>query len=313
MREVVIVAFPGVQSLDVAGPAEVFAQVGEEYRVRVAAVDVAPLPTGSGFAIVPQVALRDIHEPIDTIVVAGGLGTREALADETLIPWLAQAAPHARRVTSVCSGSFLLARAGLLDGHRATTHWQYCDLLAESFPQVAVEPDPIYVRDGRIWTSAGVTAGMDLALALVEDDLGPQAALRIARQLVLYMRRPGGQAQFSSGLAAQSAEHDSLRDLQRWMPGHLDEDLSVPALAARAHMSTRHFSRTFQAETGRTPAVYVEQLRVEHARLLLESTTSPVETVAAQSGFATVETMRRAFARRVGTSPAHYRSRFAAA
>lgn len=314
MREIVIVAFPGVQSLDVAGPAEVFAAAGDHYRVRVAAVDAsAPLATGSGFAIVPEVALDDLRGPLDTIVVAGGAGTREALADERLIPWLRTAAPRARRVASVCSGAFLLARAGLLDGRRATTHWQWCDTLADAFPQVTVDPDPIWVRDGPVWTSAGVTAGMDLALALVEDDLGPQAALAIARQLVLFVRRPGGQAQFSTGLAAQSAERDALRELQDWMPGHLGDDLSVPALAARAHMSTRHFSRAFHQEIGCTPAAYVERLRVEHGRLLLESTSIPVETIATACGFATPETMRRAFARRVGASPAAYRSRFAAA
>ena len=313
MREIVIVAFPGVQVLDVAGPAEVFAQARGAYRVRVAAVTTDPLPTGSGFAIVPEVALADLDAPIDTIVVAGGHGTREALTDEALIPWLVAAAPRARRVTSVCSGAFLLARAGLLDGRRATTHWDVCDLLAEHFPLVEVDPDSIYVRDGNVWTSAGVTAGMDLALALVEDDLGAQAALTIARQLVLFVRRPGGQAQFSTGLAAQPAERDCLRELQAWMPDHLAEDLSVPVLAQRAHMSTRHFARAFRAETGHTPAVYVEQLRVERCRLLLESTTAPVETIATRCGFATPETMRRAFARRVGASPARYRSRFAAA
>lgn len=312
MREILIVAFPGVQALDVAGPAEVFAQAGDAYRVRVAAVRAEPLATGSGYAILPEVALDDVHERLDTLVVAGGRGTREAAADEHLIPWISGAAPHARRVASVCSGAFLLARAGLLDGRRATTHWAFCDELARRFPAVEVNPEPIFVADGPIRTSAGVTAGMDLALALVEEDLGPRAALRIARQLVLFVRRPGGQAQFSAGLAAQAAERGSLRELQAWMTDHLGADLSVPVLAERACMSTRNFSRAFRRETGLTPGAYVEQLRVERCRVLLETTPATVETIAARSGFTTVETMRRAFARRVGASPADYRSRFAA-
>jgi len=220
-------------------------------------------------------------------------------------------APRARRVASVCTGAFLLARAGLLDGRRATTHWAWCEELARRFPQVAVERDPIFVADGNVRTSAGVTAGMDLALALVEEDLGPRAALEVARQLVLFVRRPGGQAQFSAGLAAQ-AQHAPLRELQAWMADHLDADLGVEALAARAHMSPRSFARAFRRETATTPAAYVEALRVERARLLLETTPAAVTEVARACGFGTVETLRRAFARRLGVAPAAYRSRFAA-
>jgi transcriptional regulator GlxA family with amidase domain len=249
---------------------------------------------------------------VDTLVVAGGEGTRAAVADEGLVAWLAAAAPRVRRVASVCTGAFLLARAGLLDGRRATTHWAWCDELSRRFPAIAVEPDPIFVADGPFRTSAGVTAGMDLALSLVEEDLGPRAALRVARELVLFVRRPGGQAQFSAGLAAQAVEHAPLRELQAWIADHLDEDLSVPALARRTHMTERSFARAYARETGRTPAVRVELLRVERARMLLETTPAGVEAVAARCGFGTVETMRRAFARRLGVAPAAYRSRFAA-
>ena len=311
MRRVVIVAFPGVQALDVAGPAEVFARAGG-YDVRVAAPVCEPLATGSGYAIVPELALADVRGPIDTLLVAGGEGTRAAARDDDLRDWLRETAPRARRVASVCTGAFLLARAGLLDGRRATTHWAWCDELARRYPAVTVDPDPIFVADGNVRTSAGVTAGMDLALALVDEDLGPAAALRVARELVLFVRRPGGQAQFSTALAAQVAQHDPLRELQAWIAGNLGADLSVDALAARVHMSPRSFARAFRRETGTTPAVHVEAVRVEHARLLLESTAAPLPAVARASGFGTVETMRRAFARRVGAAPGAYRERFAA-
>ena len=310
-RRIVIVAFHDVQALDVAGPAEVFAQAGG-YTVQVAAPEREPLATGSGYAILPDLALGDVRGPIDTLVVAGGEGTRAAWADDLLVGWIGDAAPRARRVASVCTGAFLLGRAGLLDGRRCTTHWAWCDALARAVPSATVEPDPIFVADGPIRTSAGVTAGMDLALALVEEDLGPARALEVARELVLFIRRPGGQAQFSAGLQAQAAARAPLRELQAWMTDNLAADLSVAALAGRAHMSERHFARAFKDETGMTPATYVERLRVERARLLLETTPAPVASVAARCGFGTVETLRRAFARRVGVSPAAYRERFAA-
>jgi transcriptional regulator GlxA family with amidase domain len=212
----------------------------------------------------------------------------------------------------VCTGAYVLAAAGLLDGRRATTHWSWCDDLQRRHPAVIVERDPIFVVDGPVRTSAGVTAGMDLALALVEEDLGPRVALEVARWLVVFVKRPGGQAQFSAQLAGQSADRAPLRELQAWIADHLDADLSVPALAARACMSERHFARAFKAETAMTPAVYVESLRVERARLALESGAAPIDAVAARCGFRTVETLRRAFARRLGVSPAAYRNRFAA-
>jgi transcriptional regulator GlxA family with amidase domain len=313
MRRVVIVAFPGVQTLDVTGPAEVLRAATKlhppGYDVTIAAPDLRPLRT-STVTMVPDLPISACRFPIDTLIVAGGTGTRRAEEDEALIAWLREAAKRARRVTSVCTGAFLLARAGLLDGRRATTHWASCADLAERYPAVTVEPDPIFVRDGNAATSAGVTAGMDLALALVEEDLGRDVALEAARWLVLFLQRPGGQAQFSAQLAAQTADRAPLRELQAWIPDHLGEDLSVPGLARRAQMSERNFARAFRRETGMTPGVYVEAARVESARIALETGDLPVESVARQSGFGTVETMRRAFRRRVGVSPVDYRTRF---
>jgi transcriptional regulator GlxA family with amidase domain len=281
---------------------------GDAYEVRVVASQAGPLPTSS--VTLHAEALEDASGPIDTLLVAGGRGVHDAARDERLLAWVRDAAKRARRVTSVCTGAFLLARAGLLDGRRATTHWASCRELERRHPEVTVESDPIFVRDGNVTTSAGVTAGMDLALALVEEDLGREVALDVARWLVLFLKRPGGQAQFSAQLAAQIAEREPLRELQAWLPDHLDEDLTVPALARRACMSERNFARAFRDETGMTPAAYVESARVERARIALETGDQPVEMVARQAGFGTVETMRRAFRRRVGVSPAGYRSRF---
>lgn len=314
-RRIVVVAFPGVQSLDVTGPVEVFAAANEhtgrnEYAVTLATADGLPCPTSSGLVFVPDAAVRQVRHAPDTLVVAGGNGTPDAMRDPKLLIGIARLARRARRVTSVCSGAFLLAEVGLLDGKRATTHWSACDLLARVYPQVDVDPDPIFTRDGNVWTSAGVTAGMDLALALVEDDLGRDAALAIARRLVLFLRRPGNQSQFSAQLAAQVAERDSLRQVQRWVADHPEADLTVATMAARAAMSERHFARSFRDEVGVTPARYVEQVRLEAARRLLEETEEGVEAVARRCGFGTAETMRRTFLRALHLSPAEYRRRF---
>jgi transcriptional regulator GlxA family with amidase domain len=259
---------------------------------------------------VPHASMADTRGTIDTLVVAGGAGTRSAATDKRVLAWVRDAAPRSRRVTSVCSGAFVLANAGLLDGRRATTHWQWCDTLAQLYPQIEVERDAIYVADGNTWTSAGVTAGMDLALALVEDDLGADAAREVAQQLVVFLRRPGGQSQFSAQIAAPPAERDSLRKVQAWIAGNVGADLSVAALAERAAMSPRNFARAFRRETGMTPAAHVESVRVEQARIALEGSDAQVETIARHCGFGTVETMRRAFNRRLGVGPAAYRSRF---
>ena len=297
----------------VTGPAEVFRAASRikppGYEVTVAAPNLEPLPT-STVSFVPDKRLDECSGPIDTLLVAGGTGTRRAEDDERLVSWIAEAARRSRRVASVCTGAFLLARAGLLDGRRATTHWASCADLAARYPAVTVEPDPIFVRDGDVVTSAGVTAGMDMALGLVEEDLGREVALEAGKWLVVFLQRPGGQAQFSAQLAAQAADRAPLRELQAWIPDHLDEDLSVPALARRACMSDRNFARAFRRETGMTPGAYVENARVERARIALEIGDLPVRAIALQAGFGTVETMRRAFRRRVGVSPNDYRTRF---
>jgi transcriptional regulator GlxA family with amidase domain len=315
VRRIVILAFEGAQTLDVTGPFEVFSVAsrltgGSAYSVEVVAPGGGALRTGSGLTIVPDRAPRGVRGPVDTLLVAGGDGVLRAIEDEALVRWVRRTARRSRRVASVCTGAYMLARAGLLDGRRAATHWASAADLARRHPEVEVDPEAIFVRDGDVWSSAGVTAGMDLALALVEEDLGRQVALETARWLVVFVQRPGGQSQFSSHLRAQVAERRPLRELQEWMTTNLDADLSVPALAARACMSERNFARAFGREVGMTPGTYVEALRVDHARLRLESTGQKLSAVARDCGFGTVETMRRAFHRRLGVGPAGYRDRF---
>ena len=315
-RRIVILAFPRVQPLDVIGPAEVFAGAdtltgGGTYTVDVVGKEPDPIAVRSGgYSLVPKTTIARCRGPIDTLIVAGGTGVRAAEDDVDLIRWIRSAARRSRRVTSVCSGSFLLARAGLLEGKTVTTHWASTEELARRHPELEVDPTPIFVRDGNVWTSAGVTSGMDLSLALVEEDLGRETAVEIARWLVLFLQRPGGQAQFSSHLSAQVAERRPLRELQSWIADNLDSDLRVETLAERAAMSPRNFARFFRREIGMTPAAYVEELRVERARQLLEESADPVDAISARCGFGTPETMRRAFGRRVGVAPAQYRARF---
>ncbi|WKU47863.1 GlxA family transcriptional regulator [Streptomyces sp. VNUA116] len=312
-RTVLIVLFDEVQSLDFTGPAEVFAGARQwtgdpaTYRVHTATLDGGPVRTSSGLRVTPDSALHDAPAA-HTLLVPGGEGTRTP--DPRLVTWLCEHAPRAERVVSVCTGSFLLAAAGLLEGRRATTHWAFCAALAARFPSVRVEPDPIYVRDGNVVTSAGVTAGIDLALALVEDDLGREPALAVARNLVVFLRRPGNQTQFSAPLAAQTASRPRLRDVQHWIVENPAADLSVEALAARADLSPRHFARAFHSETGMTPGRYVDRVRLEAARRQLEDTGDGVEEVSRACGYGTPEAMRRAFVRSLGTSPAEYRRRF---
>jgi transcriptional regulator GlxA family with amidase domain len=314
IRRVLVLAVDGVQSLDVLGPVEIFFyanhQVPGAYQVDVVAPSRDGWITLSNGLRLGTAPLPDPVPPHDTLLVAGGEGARRATEDPEVVDWIARASARARRTASVCTGAYLLGAAGLLDGRRATTHWQFCDGLADRHPSVEVDPDPVFVRDGDVWTSAGVTAGMDLALALVEEDLGPEAALAVARLLVVFLKRPGGQSQFSGALAAQQASRPALRELQAWIAGHLDEDLSVPRLAARAGLAERSFARAFRREVGQTPAAYVEALRVERARALLEDGAPSLEAVARATGFSSAEVLRRAFARRVGVSPAAYRDRF---
>ncbi|QHC24446.1 GlxA family transcriptional regulator [Streptomyces sp. GS7] len=310
-RDVLVVLFDGVQSLDVSGPVEVFsgACVGAPgaYRIRTASLDGVPVRTTSGLTLTPDLTL-DAATPPHTLVVPGGQGTDTP--DPRLVDWLRANARHTRRTVSVCSGAFLLAAAGLLDGRRATTHWSLCDALARHHPAVHVEPEPIYVRDGDVATSAGVTAGIDLALALVEEDLGRDLALAVARHLVVFLRRPGNQTQFSAQLAAQTAQRRPLRDVQQWISENPAADLSVDALAARAGLSPRHFARAFLDEVGTTPGRYADRVRLEAARRRLEDTADGIEQVSRRCGYGTPEAMRRAFLRVLGASPAEYRRRF---
>ncbi|MCW7943389.1 AraC family transcriptional regulator [Streptomyces hygroscopicus] len=311
MRTLLAVLLDGVQSLDITGPVEVFAGAESAcpgtYRIVTASLDGAPVRTSSGFTLVPDRALADAPAA-HTVLVPGGQGTRSP--DPRLVQWLREHGPRADRLVSICTGAFLLARAGLLDGRRATTHWAYCDKLARDHPRIEVDPDPIYVRDGRVATSAGVTSGIDLALALVEEDLGRETALTIARHLVVFLRRPGNQAQFSAQLSAQTAQREPLREVQRWISEHPEGDLGVESLAARARLSPRHFARAFRAETGTTPGRYVDRIRLEHARRLLEDSADGVEEIARASGYGTPEAMRRAFVKALGAPPAEYRRRF---
>ncbi|WP_329377173.1 GlxA family transcriptional regulator [Streptomyces sp. NBC_01351] len=313
-RNVLVVLYDGVQSLDVTGPVEVFAAAARcpgptGYAIRTVSPGGAPVRTSSGLTLVPDGDLESARPGAGTtLVVPGGWFTADF--EPRLTDWLRTYGGVAERLVSVCTGGLLLAEAGLLDGRRATTHWYACEQMARDYPAVAVEPDPIYVRDGPVATSAGVTAGIDLALALVEEDHGRDVALTIARSLVVFLRRPGNQAQFSAQLAAQTARRDPLRDVQQWITEHPDSDLSVETLAARARLSPRHFARAFQAETGVTPGRYVERVRVEHARRLLEESAEGVAQISRACGYGTPEALRRAFVRTLGQPPAEYRRRF---
>ncbi len=314
-----IVAFPGVQLLDVTGPLQVFASANDAmrvsgkppfYEVRMVARS-SPVGSSSGLALVAGKLPRGGH-PVDTLIVAGGAGVHAAARDKPFVAWLAKRAGAAKRVASVCTGAWALGAAGLLDGRRAVTHWADCEALARSYPNVHVENDPIFLQDGKIWTSAGVTAGIDMSLAMVEKDVGHAAAIAVARDLVVFLKRPGGQSQFSAALALQQGD-DRLDQLHSWVAGHLAEDLSVPALAARVRMSERTFLRYYATATGQTPARAVEGMRVEAARQLLATTGLPVKRIAERCGFGSEETMRRSLLRKAGVTPGEYRSRFSAA
>ena len=316
-RQVEVLAFPDVQMLDVAGPVQVFADANAEasrphapqpYQIRVVAPDGVQIRATSGLAFSTE-PLPGPGEPLDTLIVAGGQGVMRAAEDVGLVEWLKARAGAARRIASVCTGAFLLAAAGLLDKRRAVTHWEYCDELSRRHPAVTVEPDPIFVRDGLVWSSAGVTAGIDLSLALVEEDLGRAIALGVARHLVVFLKRPGGQAQFSAALSLQSVD-GHFAELHGWLAEHLVENLSLSRLAARAAMSERTFLRRYCEATGLTPARGIERLRVEAARQFLAETRLPAKRIAARCGFGSEETMRRSFMRLQGVSPQDYRQRF---
>ena len=309
-----IVTYPGATLLDVVGPSEVFwvatrAGASPGYELVVASIDGGPAPASSGL-VLDTVRLSRVRGAVDTLMVVGGLAARRPDHEPRLPAAIARMAPRCRRITSVCTGAFLLAEAGLLDGRRATSHWAWCDALAHRYPGVHVESDRIFVRDGDVWTSAGITAGMDLALALVEDDHGPELAREVARWMVLFVQRPGGQAQFSSHLDVPVSHRADVRSVLDAIAADPADDHSVATLARRAGMSERHLARLFRAETGTTVAQHVEGVRVETARHLLESSDAGLDTIARRSGFGTVETFHRSFKRRTGITPGEHRARF---
>ena len=313
-RRIEILAYPAVQLLDVAGPLQVFATANDiaagppPYDLVVVAKEPRGVTSSAGLTLATE-ALSDPAIQTDTLLVAGGYGVNAATADRALVDWLRRKSEASRRTASVCSGAFLLAEAGLLDGRRVVTHWQHCTELARRHPAVRVEPDPIFIRDDAIWTSAGVTAGIDLALALVEDDLGRATALAVARQLVVFLKRPGGQSQYSAALAMQACD-GAFEHLHAWLADHLAEDLSTATLARVAGTSERSFLRHYRKVTGKTPARVVETFRVEAARRLLTETGTPLKRIAMLCGFGSDETMRRAFARQIQTTPQSYRDGF---
>jgi transcriptional regulator GlxA family with amidase domain len=315
-KPVVIVVPPNAQSLDVSGPLDAFLEANRQsngnadYDVRLVAIGADRMVRAAGLSLVTDASIFDDDHRIDTLLVAGTPDYAQAFTSEALHAWLRRRTPETRRYGSVCTGAFFLGAAGLLDGLSATTHWQHAAELAERFPAAKVVPDQIYVEDGQLYTSAGVTAGIDLTLKLIEDDHGRELALKVARRLVVFLKRPGGQSQFSAHLAAQVAGEGRIQSVQHWILDHLPLDLSLTSLADRAAMSVRNFTRVFQGETGLTPADFVEMARVDAARRLLEDTDTPLQRVASRCGFASPDTMRRAFMRQIGTGPGDYRERF---
>lgn len=299
-----------MQILDVTGPLEVFANA-PNYTIQLATTGHGrTLQTNRGIDLGPAVPAAELLDPIDTLLVAGGPGAESGTYDPASIQWIAAAARRSRRVASICTGAFILAEAGVLDGKRAVTHWRFCDRLAKQYPKVAVSPDPIFQRDGGVYTSAGITAGIDLSLALVEEDCGHEMALGIARFLVMFLVRPGGQAQFSHMLSHQATASQPLRELQVWMLEHLEERLTVEILAERIGMSARHFTRVCLRETGMNPGQWVERMRVEAAQQRIDGTRQGLKEIAAACGFQTAEMMRRAFVRVLGVTAAEYARRF---
>jgi len=321
-RRVLLVAAPGSQILDVVGPFQIFTRAAEllltqqpgstaAYSVEIITSSPKPvLMTNCGLRVSAHRTFRRVRGEIDTLLIAGGSAVEDDETGIDVVRWLRGVAREVRRIGSVCTGAMLLARAGLLNGRKATTHWKWCEFLAKKYPSIDVDPDPIFIRDGKVYTSAGVTAGMDLALALVEEDHGSRLALEVARDLVLYLRRPGGQSQFSVALSTQLSDRKPLRDLAAWMLDNLTSPLNVQVLARHVAMSPRNFSRIFTREMRTTPAKYVEHLRVEIARRRLEETQHSLKQIAGECGFGNTKSMRGVFQRALRITPGEYRQRF---
>ncbi|MES2183842.1 MAG: DJ-1/PfpI family protein [Pseudomonadota bacterium] len=314
---IAILAFPRVQLLDVVGPADVFAEAARQlgkpraYQVQLIGTRDGLLQSSSGLRLAVDATVATQRGPIDTLLVAGSPCIEDMASDPALQDWLRRQSRTVRRYGSVCTGAFVLAASGLLDGKRVATHWNAAARLAAEYPSACVEADAIHVKDGKLFTSAGVTAGMDLALAMVEEDHGRELALRVARELVMFLKRPGGQSQFSAHLAAQTSERSGVREVQDHVLANLKDDLSVPMLAARAGMSGRSFARIFRSETGTTPAEFVENARIDQARRLAEESDLPAKRLADAVGYTNVDGFRRAFGRRLGVGLVEYRRRFA--
>jgi transcriptional regulator GlxA family with amidase domain len=324
VRRIGFLVYEDVEVLDVCGPLDAFVYADRwlrlgtlpnepSYDVLVIAATPGLIKTKCGLQIMATHGCADVTDGLDTLIVAGGEGVEQACADPTLVAWVKMIAPRVRRVVSVCTGAFLLATTGLLNNRRVTTHWMFCERLAAAFPSLRVEPNLIFVRDGHIYTSGGITSGIDLALALIEEDLGQEVPRLVAGTMVVFLRRPGGQTQFSPFLQGEAKSHHDIRQLQAWAFAHPAEDLDVETLADRMAMSPRNFTRLFRSETGMTPAKFVEQARVEAARCKLEQAPLPVETIAEMCGFGTGERMRRSFQRLLNVTPQDYRSRFQSA
>ncbi|SCB12207.1 transcriptional regulator, AraC family with amidase-like domain [Rhizobium miluonense] len=320
-RRVAVIGYDGVQALDIVGPMEVFAMANFHLTQGVAPYEVIlASPTGGavksssagGLVFGETVGLEQLPVDLDTVILAGGSedGLRQVIFRSNLLAWLHSRQTATRRMASVCTGAFILAAGGFLDGRRATTHWNSCALLKELRPQIEIEPDAIFVAEPPVYTSAGITAGIDLCLAFVEADCGPQTALAVARQMVLFMRRPGGQSQFSAGLSVQANATPRLRKLLGEIIEEPTGDLSIPTLASRAGMSERTFSRSFRKETGTTPALFVETARLDRAKALLETSDWSLARIAERSGFASLDTLHRAFLKHLGVTPGFYRARF---
>lgn len=319
-RRIGILGFDRLQALDLTGPADVFrsdalaapqyTDRGEPpYEVVVIGLEGRQFVTSSGVQITARFTVPTRTE-LDTLIIPGGAGLRESDASDRAARWIQARAPYIRRIASVCTGIYALAPTGLLDGREVTTHWAYTADLQRRFPKLHVDPDAIFRKDGRFYTSAGITAGIDLALALLEEDLGPEAALAVAREMVVYLKRAGGQNQFSEPLRFQLESTDRFADVASWIPSHLRGDLSVEALARRACLSVRQFSRAFKDRYGLTPAAFVEQARLNEACRRLAAKRTNIETVARSVGYASDDAFRRAFERRFGVSPGQYRRRF---
>jgi transcriptional regulator GlxA family with amidase domain len=321
-RRICIVAFPDSQILDISGPLAVFGDTSRilqrqwglknpPYEVSlVSTAEDGIITCSCGVTMNAHTDFRHFNGAVDTLLVAGGFGVREARAVKGFTSWLRRMAQKARRIGSVCSGAMALAEAGLLNGRKATTHWRWCSEIASYYPEVNFNPDPIFIRDGNIYTSAGVTSGIDLSLALVEEDLGAEVALEIARNLVVFLRRPGSQSQFSNALTLQKADREPMRELQAWIPNNLSKPLTVEELADKARMSPRNFARVFTKQVGTTPARFVMNLRVDAARRMLEESKRPVEQIVDDCGFGSTESLRSAFQRFLRVSPQEYRKRF---